>query len=555
MHRKNGSFRPADRPWRPEVNARQRDAPSGANVFGAAALFDNLSEKLGGILDRLTRRGALTEADVDAAMREVRRALLEADVSLDVVRSFTEKVREQAIGATVVKSVTPGQMVVKIVHDELIATLGSDGQAIDLNAVPPVAIMMVGLQGSGKTTTTAKLARRLTQRDKRKVLMASLDIYRPAAMEQLAVLGRDLDIQTLPIVAGQKPAQIAKRALEAGKLGGYDVVLLDTAGRTTLDEEMMSEAAEIKVVANPHEVLLVADSLTGQDAVNLARAFDQRVGLTGIALTRVDGDGRGGAALSMRAVTGKPIKLMGTGEKTDALEDFPPSRIAGRILGMGDVVSLVEKAAANIDAEKAARTAERMRKGQFDLTDMREQLLQMANMGGISGLMGMMPGIAKMKNQIANAGIDDRVIKRQVAIIDSMTRQERKSPDILKASRKKRIAAGSGQKVEEVNKLLKMHRNMADMMKAMGSGKRGPLAGIAQAMGFGGGGGMPSPEQMKALAEKMPGGAGPGGMPALPKDLPAGLRQGLPNLPGLTGLSGKPNLPGLGGFPGLGKKK
>ena len=331
-------------------------------------MFDNLSEKLGGILDRLTGRGSLSEADVDAAMREVRRALLEADVSLDVVRSFTDRVREQAVGATVVKSVTPGQMVVKIVHDELVATLGADGQTIDLNAVPPVAIMMVGLQGSGKTTTTAKLARRLTQRDKRKVLMASLDIYRPAAMEQLAVLGRDLDIPTLPIVAGQKPAQIARRALEAAKLGGYDVVLLDTAGRTTLDEEMMTEAAEIKAAANPHEVLLVADSLTGQDAVNLARSFDQRVGLTGIVLTRVDGDGRGGAALSMRAVTGKPIKLIGTGEKTDALEDFHPSRIAGRILGMGDVVSLVEKAAANIDAEKAARTAERMRKGQFDLS-------------------------------------------------------------------------------------------------------------------------------------------------------------------------------------------
>ena len=297
-------------------------------------------------------------------------------------------------------------------------------------------------------------------------------------------------------------------------------------------------------------MLLVADSLTGQDAVNLARAFDERVGLTGIVLTRVDGDGRGGAALSMRAVTGKPIKLIGTGEKTDALEDFHPSRIAGRILGMGDVVSLVEKAAANIDAEKAARTAERMRKGQFDLTDMREQLLQMANMGGISGLMGMMPGIAKMKNQIAAAGIDDKIIKRQVAVIDSMTRQERKNPDILKASRKKRIAAGAGLKVEEVNKLLKMHRNMADMMKAMGSGKRGPMAGIAQAMGFGGGMKPPSPEEMKAMAEKMPGGAGRAACPTLPKDLPAGLRQGLPNLPGLTGLSGKPTLPGLGGFPG-----
>jgi signal recognition particle subunit SRP54 len=516
-------------------------------------LFDNLSERLGGILDRLTGRGALTEKDVDAAMREVRRALLEADVALEVARSFIEKVREQAIGATVVKSVTPGQMVVKIVHDELVATLGADGQTIDLNAVPPVPIMMVGLQGSGKTTTTAKLARRLTQRDKRKVLMASLDVYRPAAMEQLAVLGRDLDIATLPIVEGQQPTQIAKRAMEAGKLGGYDVVLLDTAGRTTLDEEMMAEAAAIKTTANPHEVLLVADALTGQDAVNLARSFDSRVGLTGIVLTRVDGDGRGGAALSMRAVTGKPIKLIGTGEKTDALEEFHPSRIAGRILGMGDVVSLVERAAASIDAEKAARTAERMRKGQFDLNDMREQLSQMANMGGISGLMGMMPGIAKMKNQIAAAGIDDKILKRQVAIIDSMTRDERRHPDVLKASRKKRIAAGAGQSVEQVNKLLKMHRNMADVMKAMGSGKRGPLAGIAQAMGFGGGG-MPSPEQMKAMAEKMKGGGGlPEGMPNLPKDLPPGLRTGLPNLPGLTGLSGKPTLPGLGGFPG--KKK
>src|SRR3977135_1797282 len=507
-------------------------------------MFDSLSERLGTILDRLTRRGALSEADVDAALREVRRALLEADVALDVVRAFVEKVKSHAVGIEVIKSVTPGQMVVKIVHDQLVDILGAHGEPIDLNAPAPVPIMMVGLQGSGKTTTTAKLAKRLTEQGRRKVLMASLDVRRPAAMEQLAVLGQQVNVDCLPIVAGQQPAQIAQRALQAGRLGGYDAVILDTAGRTTLDEAMMAEAAEVKRAANPHEVLLVADSLTGQDAVNLARAFNERVGLTGIVLTRVDGDGRGGAALSGAA---------GTGEKTDALEDFHPSRIAGRILGMGDVVSLVEKAAATIDAEMAARTAEKMRKGQFDLSDMREQLLQMANMGGISGLMGMMPGIAKMKNQISNAGIDDKIIKRQVAVIDSMTRQERKHPDVLKASRKKRIAAGAGLKVEEVNKLLKMHRNMADMMKAMGSGKRGPMAGIAQAMGFGGG--MPSPEQMKALAEKMPGGAGPGGMPALPKDLPAGLPSGLPNLPGLTGLSGKPTLPGLGGFPGLGKKK
>jgi len=517
-------------------------------------LFDNLSEKLGGILDRLTRRGALTEADVDAAMREVRRALLEADVALEVARSFIDKVREQAIGATVIKSVTPGQMVVKIVHDQLIATLGSDGQTIDLNTVPPVPIMMVGLQGSGKTTTTAKLARRLTERDKRKVLMASLDVRRPAAMEQLAVLGRDIGIDTLPIVAGQMPEQIARRALEAGRLGGYDVVLLDTAGRTTLDEEMMAEAAAVKNAAQPHEVLLVADSLTGQDAVNLARAFDERVGLTGIVLTRVDGDGRGGAALSMRAVTGKPIKLIGTGEKTDALEDFHPDRIAGRILGMGDVVSLVEKAAAHIDAEQAARVAEKMRKGAFDLADMREQLMQMQNMGGIGGLMGMMPGVNKIKNQIAAANVDDRLLKRQVAIIDSMTRAERRHPDVLKASRKKRIAAGAGVKVEDVNRLLKMHRSMADVMKAMGKGKRGALSGIAQAMGLGPsmGRGMPSPEQMKILASKMPGGLPPGGLPELPKDLPTGTGGGLPGLPG---LGGKSILPGLGGFPGLGKKK
>ena len=320
-------------------------------------MFDSLSERLGGILDRLTRRGAMSEADVDAALREVRRALLEADVALDVAREFTEGVKKQAVGIEVMKSVTPGQMVVKIVHDQLVATLGADSQGIDLHAAPPIAIMMVGLQGSGKTTTTAKLARRLTDRQRRKVLMASLDVRRPAAMEQLAVLGRDAQIDTLPVVEGQTPAQIARRAIEAAKLGGYDVVMLDTAGRTTIDDAMMSEEGEVKRAVNAHEVLLVADALTGKDAVNLARSFDDRVGLTGIVLTRVDGDGRGGAALSMRAVTDKPIKLIGTGEKLDALEDFDPTRIAGRILGMGDIVALVEKAAANIDAEKAMRAA------------------------------------------------------------------------------------------------------------------------------------------------------------------------------------------------------
>jgi signal recognition particle subunit SRP54 len=515
-------------------------------------MFDNLSEKLGGVLDRLTRRGALTEAEVDGALREVRRTMLEADVALDVVRAFADGVKKQTVGVEVMKSVSPGQMVVKIVHDQLIATLGTDSQSIDLNAAPPVAIMMVGLQGSGKTTTTAKVAKRLTERQRRKVLMASLDVRRPAAMEQLAVLGRETQIDTLPVVEGQTPPQIARRAIEAAKLGGYDVVMLDTAGRTTLDDAMMSEATEVKRAVNPHEVLLVADALTGQDAVNLARSFDERVGLTGIVLTRVDGDGRGGAALSMRAVTGKPIKLIGTGEKLDALEEFDPARIAGRILGMGDIVALVEKAATNIDAEKAMRTAEKMRKGAFDLGDLREQLTQMQGMGGLSGLMSMLPGIAKMKNQLAAANLDEKVIKRQIAIIDSMTPRERRNPDILKASRKKRIAAGSGTTPEAINKLLKMHRGMADMMKAMGGAKRGPLAGLAQAMGMGAG--MPTPEQIAEMAKQMPGGQLPPGMPGA-GGLPPSMPKLPPNMPGLPGLGGKfPGLP-VGLPPGLGKKK
>src|SRR5476649_49948 len=395
-------------------------------------------------------------------MREVRRALLEADVSLDVVRSFTEKVREQAIGATVVKSVTPGQMVVKIVHDELIATLGSDGQTIDLNAVPPVAIMMVGLQGSGKTTTTAKLARRLTQRDKRKVLMASLDIYRPAAMEQLAVLGRDLDIQSLPIVAGQAAPDIARRALSAARLGGYDVLFLDTAGRTTLDEGMMSEAAEIARIAQPAETLLVADSLTGQDAVRTAKAFHERLPLTGLVLTRADGDSRGGAALSMRAVTGLPIKFLGSGEKIDALDVFDARRVAGRILGQGDVVALVERASAELDQAKAEAMAKKLAKGKFDLEDLAEQLRQMKRMGGMQGLMGMLPGVQKIKKQIAESNLDETMFKRQEAIITYMTKLERKKPDVLNASRKRRVAAGAGVEVMEINRLLKQHRQMSD---------------------------------------------------------------------------------------------
>ncbi len=522
-------------------------------------MFDNLSERLNAVLDRLTRRGALSEADVEAALREVRRALLEADVALDVARAFTEQVKQRAVGIEVIKSVTPGQMVVKIVHDQLIETLGSSGQPIDLNAPAPVVIMMVGLQGSGKTTTTAKVAKRLAETLKRKVLMASLDTRRPAAMEQLAVLGRQVGVDTLPVVAGQTPVQIATRAREAARLGGYDVVMLDTAGRLTLDEAMMTEAAEVRRAATPHEILLVADALTGQDAVNLARSFDERVGLTGIVLTRVDGDGRGGAALSMRAVTGKPIKLIGTGEKLDAIEDFHPARIADRILGMGDIVSLVEKAATTIDAEKAARVAEKMRKGAFDLADLREQLVQMQGMGGVSGLMSMLPGIAKIKNQIAERNLDEKLLKRQVAIIDSMTPRERRNPDLLKASRKRRIAAGSGTKPEDINRLLKLHRTMADVMKAMGGAKRGPMAGLASMLGLGGG--MPSAEEMAKLAAKIPGGL-PGGMPGAPGLPPGSLPPGIPGLPpNFPGLPG--GLPGLGpklpgpfpGLPGLGKKK
>src|SRR5580698_8684822 len=483
-------------------------------------MFDSLSERLNGILDRLTRRGALSEAEVDLALREVRRALLEADVALDVARVFTEQVKQRAVGVEVIKSVTPGQMVVKIVHDQLIETLGSSAQPIDLNAPAPVVVMMVGLQGSGKTTTTAKIAKRLTDGLKRKVLMASLDTRRPAAMEQLAILGKQVNVETLPIVEGQAPVQIAARAQQAARLGGYDVVLLDTAGRLTLDEELMREAAEVRRAANPHEVLLVADALTGQDAVNLAKSFNERLDLTGIVLTRIDGDGRGGAALSMRAVTGKPIKLIGTGEKLDAIEDFYPARIADRILGMGDIVSLVEKAASTIDAEQAARVTAKMRKGTFDLSDLREQIAQMQHMGGMSGMMSMLPGIAKIKNQLAERNLDETVLKRQVAIIDSMTPGERRNPDVLKASRKRRIAAGSGTKPEDINRLLKMHRTMADVMKAMGrnaGAKRGPMAGLANMLGFGGG--MPSPEEMAKLTEKLPGGL-PAGMPGAPGNAP-----------------------------------
>jgi signal recognition particle subunit SRP54 len=523
-------------------------------------MFEGLSEKLSGIFDALTRRGALTEEDVNLALREVRRALLEADVALDVVRSFVDKVRARAVGANVIKSVTPGQMVIKIVNDVLIETLGAAADPINLEAAPPVAIMMVGLQGAGKTTTTAKIAKRFNERLKRKVLMASLDVKRPAAQEQLAVLGKQVGVDTLPIIPGQTPVQIARRAEQAARLQGYDVVMLDTAGRTHIDEALMAEMVEIKAASGPHEILLVADSLTGQDAVNLAKSFDDRVGITGIVLTRVDGDGRGGAALSMRAVTGKPIKLLGTGEKMDALEEFYPDRIANRILGMGDIVSLVEKAAETIDAQKAQKIAEKMRKGKFDLEDLADQLAQVEKIGGLNGIMGMLPGMGKIKDQLAAANLDDRIIKRQRAIILSMTPAERRNPDLLKASRKKRIAAGSGMKVEDVNKLLKQHRQMADLMKSLGGAKKGAMGKMASMFGLGGNPmanmPQPSPEELAAL-QKQFGGKLPDLAKGLPDAPPPGLFGSGPKGGALPGLGGM-KLPGLGGGgfnPFGGKKK
>jgi signal recognition particle subunit SRP54 len=474
-------------------------------------MFDALTNRLTAVFDGLTGRGALTEADVDAALREVRLALIEADVSLPVIKDFLAKVRSQAVGSDVLRSVTPGQQIVKIVHDILVETLGSESSGLTLDITPPAVVMMVGLQGSGKTTSTAKIALRLSTRDKKKVLMASLDTRRPAAQEQLKILGEQISVATLPIIPGQPPAEITRRALQAAKLSGFDVLMLDTAGRLHVDEALMAEIAEIRNISAPIETLLVADSLAGQDSINVAKQFNERIGLSGIVLTRIDGDGRGGAALSMRAITGAPIKLLGTGEKIDALEDFHPRRIAGRILGQGDVVSLVEKAAETIDQEKAEALARKMQKGQFDLDDLAEQLRQMRRMGGMQGIMGMLPGIGRMKDQLATAGLDDKMLKRQEAIILSMTREERRNPDVLNGSRRKRIAAGSGVEVSEVNKLLKMHRQMSDVMKKMGKGK-----GLMSAL-FGGS--MP----------KMPGGA---------------------TLPGLGGPSMQPGMKLPPGFPG-----
>jgi signal recognition particle subunit SRP54 len=436
-------------------------------------MFDSLQSRLGGVFDRLRGRGALSESDVDAALAEVRTALVEADVALGVIDDFIAKVRPKAIGENVIRSVQPGQQVVKIVHDQLVDTLGSDNAALNLGSAP-APILMVGLQGSGKTTTSAKLALMLQTREKKRVLMASLDVNRPAAMEQLKILGEQAGVATLPVVAGQGPLEIAKRALASARVGGYDVLILDTAGRQHVDEQLMLEIAAVRDATKPHETLLVADSLTGQDAVNIAKSFHTRVPLSGIILTRADGDARGGAALSMRAVTGAPIKFLGLGEKLDALEAFHPARVAARILDMGDVVSLVEKAAETIDKEKAEKLAAKMRKGSFDMDDLADQLRQMKKLGGMKGMLSMLPGVGKVKVQLDAAGLDDKILTRQEAIISSMTKKERADPDLINGSRRKRIAAGSGVEVSDVNKLLKMHRQMSDMMKKMGKGGRMP---------------------------------------------------------------------------------
>ncbi|MFV0514079.1 MAG: signal recognition particle protein [Jhaorihella sp.] len=497
-------------------------------------MFENLSERLSGVFDRLTKQGALGEDDVKTALREVRVALLEADVSLPVARDFVKRVQEQATGQAVTKSVTPGQQVVKIVHDALVDVLTGDADPDKLKIDnPPAPILMVGLQGSGKTTTTAKLAKRLKEREGKRVLMASLDTSRPAAMEQLQILGAQIGVDTLPIVRGEDPVQIARRARTQASLGGYDVYMLDTAGRLHIDAELIAQAAAVRDAVQPRETLLVVDGLTGQVAVEVAEEFDDKIGVSGVVLTRMDGDGRGGAALSMRAVTGKPIRFVGLGEKMDALETFEPERIAGRILGMGDIVALVEKAQETIEAEQAEKMMRRMVKGQFNMNDLRMQLEQMLKMGGMEGLMGMMPGMGKMKGQMDAAGMDDRMLKRQIALIQSMTKKERANPALLQASRKKRISAGAGMEVSDLNKLLKMHRQMSDMMKKMGKMGKGKMLKQAMKGMFGKGA---SPEEMAAGMD--------------PKALEAAARQMGGRLPGMGGGMGLP--PGLSGF---GKKK
>ncbi len=433
-------------------------------------MFENLTNKFEEIFSSLKKAPSLDEKQVDEGLREIRLALLEADVSLEVVKEFINRVKPKALGQEIIRSTSPGQMVVKVVNDELISFLGDKNSDIELNAVPPVPVMLVGLQGSGKTTTTAKLARFLESNKKKKVMMASLDVYRPAAQEQLRLLGEQNNIITLPVIKDQLPADICRRAISAANLNGADVILFDTAGRTQIDLQMMSEIKQIESIINPSETILVADSLTGQVAANVAKEFKSTVNLTGIILTRSDGDGRGGAALSMKYVADVPIKFLGVGEKIENFEVFHPDRIANRILGMGDIVSLVEKAAEDLDEEKLKKTEEKLKKGQFSLEDYLTQLRQMKKMGGIEGIMSFLPGVSKVKSQMDQAGVDEKIITQNEAVILSMTKKERENPKIIDGSRKKRIANGSGTDVATINKLLKQFKMMSEMMKKMSKG-------------------------------------------------------------------------------------
>ena len=433
-------------------------------------MFENLTNKFEEIFSSLKKAPSLDEKQVDEGLREIRLALLEADVSLEVVKEFINRVKPKALGQEIVRSTSPGQMVVKVVNDELISFLGDKNSDIELNAVPPVPVMLVGLQGSGKTTTTAKLARFLEANKKKKVMMASLDVYRPAAQEQLRLLGEQNNIITLPVIKDQLPADICRRAISAANLNGADVILFDTAGRTQIDLQMMSEIKQIESIINPSETILVADSLTGQVAANVAKEFKSTVNLTGIILTRSDGDGRGGAALSMKYVADVPIKFLGVGEKIENFEVFHPDRIANRILGMGDIVSLVEKAAEDLDEEKLKKTEEKLKKGQFSLEDYLTQLRQMKKMGGIEGIMSFLPGVSKVKSQMDQAGVDEKIITQNEAVILSMTKKERENPKIIDGSRKKRIANGAGTDVATINKLLKQFKMMSEMMKKMSKG-------------------------------------------------------------------------------------
>lgn len=532
-------------------------------------MFDNLSDKLGGIFDKLRGKGSLSEDDVSAAAREIRVALLEADVALPVVKEFIEIVKSRAVGADVIKSVSPVQQVVKIVHDALVEMLGGtdEDQQLNIKAAVPAAFLMVGLQGSGKTTSTAKISKFLTDKHNKKMLMASLDTQRPAAQEQLAVLGEQTGVDTLEIIKGQSPIEITKRALEEARLGGYDIVMLDTAGRLSIDQELMSEVAEISKISKPAETLLVVDAMTGQDAVNVAKEFDEKVGITGIMMTRIDGDARGGAAMSMRGITGKPIKLMGTGEQWDKIEAFHADRIAGRILGMGDVVSLVEKAQESIQQEDAMAMAEKFKKGQFDFNDMLQQMKQMSKMGGAGALMKMLPGLGKMAAQIEEANLDETVLKKQEAIILSMTKKEREKPALLNASRKKRIAAGSGTSVPEINKLCKQQQQMATVMKRI---KKMGMGGMMKQMkGLMGG----KADELELMAQSMDPDALGADMAGL-NESPLGenpfdnnnnnaMPTGLPGLgggqgammPGLAGLGGGPNMNAMPGMPTRGGTK